>query len=113
MTTHMESSYVLGATSGETRRLLSQATALIPQAAWLLDQIGVQKGWRVADVGCGPIGILDLLSERVGAEGAVVGLERERGFADVALGLVTTRQWGNVEIMCADLMASGPPSEAF
>jgi hypothetical protein len=42
-----------------------------------LDQIRIQPGWRAIDVGCGPLGILHLLSERVGSSGVVV--TRARG----------------------------------
>ena len=67
-------SYPLGGTDSERDRLVNQALQYEPTANWLLDQIGVQPGWRAVDIGCGPIGILNLLSARVGPRGAVVGL---------------------------------------
>ena len=76
--------YVMGGTLSEQERLLAQAATQAPEARWLLDQIGVQPGWRVADLGCGPLGILDLLAERVGADGTVVGVEREPRFVEMA-----------------------------
>jgi hypothetical protein len=69
--------YVLGGTQTEQQRLLAQASEFEIQSRWLLDQIDIRPGWRAVDIGCGPIGILNLLSERVGIEGSVVGLERE------------------------------------
>lgn len=59
-------SYVFVSTNIEQQRLLDQAREFQQQAHWLLDRIGIQPGWRVIDVGCGPLGILDALSQRVG-----------------------------------------------
>lgn len=56
--------YLLGHRPSEQERLQQQA-----------DQIGVAPGARVVEIGCGPRGCLDLLAERVGADGAVVGVE--------------------------------------
>ena len=50
----------------------------------MLDRITIKPGFRAVDVGCGPIGIMNLLSERVGPDGAVVGVEREPRFVDMA-----------------------------
>ena len=64
--------YVLGGTQTEQQRLTAQAGDLEGPARWLLDQINIKPGIRAVDVGCGPIGIMDLLSERVGADGIVL-----------------------------------------
>jgi hypothetical protein len=56
--------YALGGTLSEQQRLMAQAQGLEVHAEWLLDQIGVSAGQRTVDVGCGPIGILNLLSDR-------------------------------------------------
>lgn len=92
-------SYPLGGTSTERDRLLSQAEQYEPTANWLLDQIGVQHGWRAVDIGCGPIGILNLLSQRVGPSGAVIGLEREPRFVEMARAEIDKRSLGNVKIV--------------
>ena len=52
---------------GEIERLHIQADAVAPETRMMLDRIGVQPGWTCLDIGCGPRGITDLLSERVGA----------------------------------------------
>ena len=52
--------YVFGGNQNELVRLLGQADDLKPESTWLLDHVGVAKGWRAADIGCGPIGVLDL-----------------------------------------------------
>jgi hypothetical protein len=65
-------SYPLGGTQTELQRLLAQAQAYEPESNWLLDQCGIQLGWHTVDVGCGPIGILNLLSQRVGPHGSLL-----------------------------------------
>jgi tRNA A58 N-methylase Trm61 len=76
--------YPLGGSEVEKQRLLVQAKTYEPIANALLDQVGIKEGWRAVDIGCGPIGILDLLSPRVGATGKVVGVERESRFVAMA-----------------------------
>jgi trans-aconitate methyltransferase len=66
--------YVLGGTQTEQQRLVAQAAEFENQSRWLLDQVDIQHGWRAVDIGCGPIGILNLLSERVGRAGSVISV---------------------------------------
>src|SRR5882724_7920877 len=68
--------YLLGYRRAEQERLERQADELAHESAWLFDHVGVGDGWRVVEIGCGPRGCLGLLSERVGATGRVVGVER-------------------------------------
>lgn len=96
--------YVFGGERNELERLLGQAEDLRPESSWLLDRIGVQTGWRVADVGCGPIGVLDMLVERVGPSGAVVGTEREARFAAMARDEIARRGLRNVSIVEGDML---------
>lgn len=105
--------YVLGGTDTELQRLLAQIAGLEPQARWLLDQIDIRPGGRAVDIGCGPLGILDLLSERVGPAGKVVGLERERRFAEMAKDQIAQRNLRNVEIVQGDALATGLDRESF
>lgn len=105
--------YPLGGTKTELDRLLAQAKSYEPQANWLLDQIGIRSGARVLDVGCGPIGILNLLSERVGPQGSVVGIEREARFVEMAQAEIARRKLLNVEILEGDVLATGLPKESF
>ena len=105
--------YVLGGTQTEQQRLLAQASEFEIQSRWLLDQIDIRPGWRAVDIGCGPIGILNLLSERVGIEGSVVGLEREERFVAMARSEIARRGLRNVEIVQADALNTGLPKTAF
>ncbi|MFD5554692.1 methyltransferase domain-containing protein [Streptomyces sp. NPDC127068] len=76
--------YVLGSSDEEVRRLIAQSAQLRPAAEVALDRIPIQPGWRAVDVGCGPLGILDLLESRVGPSGIVIGLDRDRRTIQVA-----------------------------
>jgi SAM-dependent methyltransferase len=99
--------YVLGGTSLERDRLIAQARELSPYTISLLNRIGVRLGARTVDIGCGPIGIMDLLSELVGQDGVVVGVEREPRFLDIArieLGRLGLR---NVTVVSADARNTG------
>jgi ubiquinone/menaquinone biosynthesis C-methylase UbiE len=74
---HAAHQYVLGADDSEQARLLAQCDIHRPEAERLLERLGISSGQRVIDVGCGPLGVLDLLSARVGPTGEVVGLDNE------------------------------------
>jgi SAM-dependent methyltransferase len=110
---HEPRTYVLGTDVTERARLLRQAAAFVPMSTWLLDQIGVGPGWRAIDVGCGPIGIVDLLAVRVGPGGAVVGLEREEHLLQMARAVVAERELSNVQLIAGDATASGLPPGTF
>jgi SAM-dependent methyltransferase len=105
--------YVLGGTQTEQDRLLAQTTGFESEAAYLLDRLAVQPGWRAIDVGCGPLGLLPVLAERVGPSGAVVGLEREGRFVEMARAQVVERRLPNVTIVQADGRATGLPRASF
>lgn len=106
-------SYPLGSTQTELQRLLAQAKVYLPQSNWLLDQIGIKPGWRAVDIGCGPIGILDLLSQRVGPQGSVVGLEREQRFVEMARAEIAKRGLSNVSVVQADGLNTGLEKGTF
>ena len=66
--------YGLGVSEAERARLLVQCEIHRAEAESLIDRIGVGPGCRAIDIGCGPLGVLDILADRVGPTGAVVGL---------------------------------------
>ena len=101
------SDYFLGETTEETRRLREMAAALASEAAWLLNRVGVAAGARAVDVGCGPLGVLDLLWARVGPTGRVVGVERADAFAQAAR--AASAGWGNVDVVRADVRDAALP----
>src|SRR5262245_2990858 len=105
--------YLLGRSQAEEERLRKQVQELAGEARWLLDQLHIRKGARAIDVGCGPQGVLDLLSERVGPRGSVVGLERSDDFVASVRTFVADRRLTNVEIVQGDAKATQLPRESF
>ena len=105
--------YLLGRSASEQNRLSRQAAELAPETQWLLDQVNLKRGARALDVGCGPRGILDALSERVGPHGAVVGLEKSELFVEQARRFAKRRRLHNVQLVQGDAKASGLPRSSF
>jgi ubiquinone/menaquinone biosynthesis C-methylase UbiE len=101
--------YPIESRNGEIERLEIQADAVAPDARVMLDLIGVQAGWRCVDLGCGPRGITDLLSERVGPAGRVVGVDKNEQF----LAHGRARAAANVEFRHGDACDTGLSSETF
>jgi len=95
------------------RRLGRPADALRTHAEFLMDQVSLRSGDEVIDLGCGPSGILDLLADRVGPCGRVVGIDanphhvaRARAFVD---------RWGlaHVSVEVGDAARTGLPSASY
>jgi SAM-dependent methyltransferase len=104
---------VLGGTQTEQQRLIAQAQGLEGPTRWMLDRIDLKPGLRAVDVGCGPIGIMNLLSERVGADGIVIGVEREPRFFDMARAEQRRRGLLNVELVNADALNTGLDKNSY
>lgn len=64
-------------------------------------------------MGCGPAGILALLSELVGRDGEVIGLEREDRFVEMARAEVARRGLGNVTVVKGDALSAGLEHGSF
>ena len=108
-----DAEYVWGTGLTEQQRLLQQIKLYVPEASWLLDHLEVRPGSRAIDLGCGPLGILDLLSERVGPRGEVVGVEWESRFVDMAKGLLAERKIENVRVTVGDATSTGLAEHSF
>jgi ubiquinone/menaquinone biosynthesis C-methylase UbiE len=104
--------YLLGDSPAEIRHLVEQAEVYAKEATERFDVIGVDTGSTVIDVGCGVLGVVHLLADRVGAGGRVVGLDREATM--VESGRRFTEQHGlAVEFIEADATATGLPDHSF
>jgi ubiquinone/menaquinone biosynthesis C-methylase UbiE len=104
--------YLLGTSAAELEHLVAQAEVYAPEANELLDRIGLEPGGSAIDVGCGALGVVDLLAERVGADGRVLGLDREAPMVELARRLAAARGL-SVEFVQADATASGLPEAGF
>lgn len=105
--------YLLGHSANEEERLRKQPQELAPDSKRLLDQLDIRPGDRAIDIGCGPQGILDLLSERVGARGRVVGLEQSESTVHLARQFIAENDLRNVEVLQGDANATGLPKASF
>lgn len=109
MPTTFAGQYPIEHRRGEIERLHAQAASFSPDTRTMLDRIGVKAGWTCLDIGCGPRGITDLLSERVGPGGRVVGLDKDEEF----LAYARASAPAHVEFRHGDGYASGLPAASF
>jgi ubiquinone/menaquinone biosynthesis C-methylase UbiE len=109
MSTGFAGDYPIEHSKAEIERLHMQGAAMAPDAAAMLDRIGVGPGWRCLDVGCGPRGITDLISQRVGPSGRVVGLDMNEQFLQHA----RARASANVEFRAGDAYGSNLAGGSF
>jgi ubiquinone/menaquinone biosynthesis C-methylase UbiE len=105
--------YALGRNPDESTRLRRQSDELRPQTAELLDRIGLGPGQSAIDLGCGPSGILDLLSAAVSPGGHVVGLDADPAHTALASQYVGALGLANVEVATADARRTGLPPDSF
>lgn len=105
--------YLFGASLSEGERLLGQAKRIEEYSRWLLHQLDLPPGSAAVDVGCGPIGILNLLAEEVGVHGRVVGVDQSQLMLDLAQRSVTALGLSNVQLVQAAAQATGLPSATF
>jgi ubiquinone/menaquinone biosynthesis C-methylase UbiE len=105
--------YALGSNPAESARLQRQSDELRPQTAELLAHIGLEPGQSAMDLGCGPSGILELLSAAVSPGGRVIGLDADPAHTAMASRYVSERGLANVAVVTADARHTGLPSDSF
>jgi SAM-dependent methyltransferase len=76
----------------------------------LFDRVGVEAGWQVLDLGCGP---LDVLAERVGSRGYVIGFDPDQELLTAARKVLAARGVHGVELARGDFDATGGASGSF
>jgi SAM-dependent methyltransferase len=97
-----EGTYALGYTTDEHNRLARQAALLAPCTERLFRAAGIGPGHRVLDLGSGGGDVSLLLSQLVGAAGAVVGVERSANSIARAGARVAAAGLGNVSFVQSD-----------
>jgi len=105
--------YLLADQPSELERLQLQSLVWEPSGRRLLDEIGEGRGTRVLDVGCGALGWLRLLSEWVGSDGEVVGMDIDDAMLGAAKQFVQTEGLENVVLVKDDLFASELEPSSF
>jgi SAM-dependent methyltransferase len=106
------SRYLLGDSAEELDHLVAQAEVFAEEAAQLLDRLPVGSGGAVIDVGCGVLGVLHLLRQRVGPSGRVVGVDREPRMVAMARRIISERRI-EVELIEGDAPKLMLPSDSF
>lgn len=112
-TSEIEDDYILGTSEGELDHLTQQAEEWAKAARRLFDEIGVARGWTVADIGCGTLGVLAILADRVGPTGTVVGVDREDRMLSAARACLDQRGYESVRLVRADAVDTGLPRAEF
>jgi len=106
--------YALSASdSDEHARLARQSDAHERFTRRLFQRAGIEPGMRVLDVGCGPGDVSFLLSEMVGAEGSVVGVERDEQAVGNARRRAAQAGLENVDFVCGDFRDVNPAGGPF
>jgi ubiquinone/menaquinone biosynthesis C-methylase UbiE len=105
--------YALGRDPAESARLQRQSEELRADSAALLSRVSLGPGQTAIDVGCGPSGIIELLSQRVSPGGRVMGLDADPAHVVMARELARREGLGNVTIVAADARRTGLPSGSF
>jgi SAM-dependent methyltransferase len=105
--------YLLGRSGAEQARLGRQSADLALDSDAQFEKIGIKPGERVVDLGCGPGGVLNLLSKRVGPSGSVLGIERNPHFVSLARRYVADLALPQVEVREGDAYDTGLPRASF
>ena len=105
--------YALGRDPAESARLQRQSDELGPFSATVLDQVDLKSGQSAIDLGCGPSGILKLLSDRVAPGGRVVGVDADPTHVTMARQFAEEHRLRNVDIVAADARHTGLPAGSF
>src|SRR5262245_53392217 len=76
--------YVLSRGSDGTDRLRLLSRVMGPTTEALLAEAGISSGMRCLDLGCGVGAVTILMAERVGPQGAAIGIDPNSFFLDQA-----------------------------
>src|SRR5262245_26792228 len=96
----------------EQQRLETQSDLYGELAAWTLDALGLQPGWRVLELGCGTGSLLTSAARLVGPTGRVVGIDRNPRLLAAARARAAAHPW--IEVVEADATTyDAPGAELF
>ena len=98
--------YLLGGQASELERLQLQSRVWEPSGRRLLEEIGDGRGARVADIGCGALGWLRLLSQWVGPDGQVLGTDIDEALLAAAAAFSAEEGLVNVELRNDDVFST-------
>jgi ubiquinone/menaquinone biosynthesis C-methylase UbiE len=78
----------------------------------LIQQMSVQRGDTVLDVGCGTGLCLPLLHDKVGPTGAIIGIDASEQMLQVAADRIAEHGWHNVDLIAAPVASAPIPDAA-
>lgn len=108
-----DAEYVLGTSCQEQERLHTQGDLIGPMTERLFVQAGIGSGMRVLDVGCGSGDVAILVARLVGAEGEVVGIDREPRMLAAARERVRGLELARVSFLEGDFRELGSDHAPF
>ncbi|HEY7355057.1 MAG TPA: class I SAM-dependent methyltransferase [Ktedonobacterales bacterium] len=109
--TQTYSDYLFAQATDETRRLKRQSQFFSHFTSHLLDSAGITAGMKVLDVGTGIGDVAFMVAERVGPQGAVVGVDMNPAMVDFARQRAQAAGITNVSFVQADLSQVVPDDQ--
>jgi len=97
--------YALGHAQPELDRLIFQGRFIGDLTGHMLHLAGLKPGMRVLDIGCGAGDVSFLARSIVGAEGAVIGVDRSPEAVALAQQRAQKAQLPNVQFIASDVDA--------
>src|SRR4051794_40720524 len=91
--------YVFAASEPEHARLVRLSRVMEPYVREVCRRLSLQRGASVIEFGCGPLGALLPLSDAVGPDGLVVGLDRSGEALDTARLTMAAQDRRNVRLV--------------
>jgi len=99
-------SYLMAGQMSELERLRLQSRVWEPAGQALIQQVGGSGVHRALDIGCGAMGWLRVLAERIDPSGAVVGTDIDDKLLEAAGAFVQEQQLKHVKLEKDDLFSS-------
>jgi SAM-dependent methyltransferase len=97
------SRYVLDGTDEDLRRLLGISELMADHTRAAIARTGILPGWNAIECGCGPLGALGILTELVGSQGRVVGIDFHEASVTRCRLLLDLLHVDNGEVVVADI----------
>jgi SAM-dependent methyltransferase len=109
----VDAAYTLRLSEAEVRRYRMMAEVARASEIDVWDAAGIVTDAVVADIGCGPGAMLPALSEAVGPDGRVHGVDSDPDAVAAATALTDVAGLTNVSVTQADAAATGLPAGTF
>lgn len=100
------SPYILGRSAAEHERLALQAARLTHGTVTVLDRAGVPYGADCLDVGCGTGAVMELLAQRTGPTGRIVGIDLDDALGRHAEARLRADGHRQCRVLCGDVMSA-------